>query len=190
MLTDLHFRIPEGDTRFIPGPNDGKLLTFFFNKDHEQFKGIWKDKEPVLAAALQIHEPGIYETNSYNFETIIENLTFMKQVDKHYQLFVGKDGRAFAPSLGDWEKIHCSVYGVADNIEQIKERFEPIIYLEEHQFVISFVRLQKKNETERGWRWHKWGEYIGTQKPQCEYLYNEPEIEEVLVYHGHYLTCQ
>ena len=33
-----------------------------------------------------------------------------------------------------------------------------------------------------GWRWHKWGPYIGTQDPQCEYLADEPEIKEVFVY--------
>ena len=24
-----------------------------------------------------------------------------------------------------------------------------------------------------GWRWHKWGEYIGKLNPQCEYLDDE-----------------
>jgi hypothetical protein len=34
-----------------------------------------------------------------------------------------------------------------------------------------------------GWRWHKWGPYIGTQEPKCEYIHDEPEIEEVFTYH-------
>jgi len=37
--------------------------------------------------------------------------------------------------------------------------------------------------TDGGWRWHKWGEYIGTQNPQMEYIHDEPEIEKVYVYH-------
>jgi hypothetical protein len=42
----------------------------------------------------------------------------------------------------------------------------------------------KANQShEGGWRWHKWGEYIGKYEPQYEYLYDEPEIEKVYVYH-------
>lgn len=45
------------------------------------------------------------------------------------------------------------------------------------------TRLLKSEESsDGGWRWHKWGEYIGTHKPQCEYLHDEPEIEEVWVF--------
>lgn len=33
-----------------------------------------------------------------------------------------------------------------------------------------------------GWRWCKWGEYIGDYTPDHEYLYDEEGIEEVFVY--------
>ena len=33
-----------------------------------------------------------------------------------------------------------------------------------------------------GWRWDHWGDYIGTQFPTTEYLYDEPEIERVYSY--------
>jgi hypothetical protein len=33
-----------------------------------------------------------------------------------------------------------------------------------------------------GWRWHKWGKYIGDQNPMCEYIADEPEIDFVYVY--------
>jgi hypothetical protein len=73
-------------------------------------------------------------------------------------------------------------YGVCDTPDQICERF-PLETLPGAYFV-SFVRLLKRDQDpEGGWRWHKWGEYIGTQKPQCEYLYDEPEIEEVHTFH-------
>ena len=33
-----------------------------------------------------------------------------------------------------------------------------------------------------GWRWHKWGEYIGKHNPQYEYLDHESGIDYVLVW--------
>lgn len=37
-----------------------------------------------------------------------------------------------------------------------------------------------------GWRWHKWGTYIGTLDPQCEYLDDEDfgeDFKYVLCFH-------
>jgi len=39
-----------------------------------------------------------------------------------------------------------------------------------------------------GWRWHKWGPYIGAFKDHAkrsEYLYDTLEVEEVFVYEVH-----
>mgnify|MGYP000101825354 CR=1 FL=1 len=48
---------------------------------------------------------------------------------------------------------------------------------------VSFVRIRRDEQSSSGgWRWHKWGKYIGKQKPQCEYIYDEPEIEEVYTF--------
>lgn len=33
-----------------------------------------------------------------------------------------------------------------------------------------------------GWRWHKWGSYIGTYESKHEYLYDE-DIDMIYVYH-------
>lgn len=45
--------------------------------------------------------------------------------------------------------------------------------------------VRKADQThDGGWRWNKWwGPYIGSQRPQFEYLYDEPEIDEVFCYH-------
>jgi hypothetical protein len=75
-------------------------------------------------------------------------------------------------------------YGVCDSPEQVCKKFN----LEEMpgKYFISFVRLMKRDQpADGGWRWHKWGEYIGTQTPQCEYLHDEPEIQEVYTYGIH-----
>lgn len=79
-----------------------------------------------------------------------------------------------------------SSYGVADNIEQILEYAQVFIQDPVRQYVIEVAPVRKEHQPESGgWRWHKWGPYIGTQAPQWEYLYDEPDIEEVWTFHIH-----
>ena len=33
-----------------------------------------------------------------------------------------------------------------------------------------------------GWRWHKWGDYIGTHSPTTEFIYDEKDIDHVYCY--------
>jgi hypothetical protein len=76
-----------------------------------------------------------------------------------------------------------SNYGVCDNYEQVLNNY-PELQNSDKKFVVSLTPMTKSEEPESGgWRWHKWGEYIGEQHPTHEYLYDEPEIEEVFVYH-------
>lgn len=73
-------------------------------------------------------------------------------------------------------------YGVADNIEQICKHYK---FLENHpdNFTIFFSEIHKSHQPEcGGWRWHKWGPYLGTQKPTMEYLYDEKEIDKVIIF--------
>lgn len=73
---------------------------------------------------------------------------------------------------------------VADNLDQIKELYKEQIKDPEKKFVICFKTMIKDEQPSSWWwRWHKWWEYIWTQDPQHEYLYNEgPEITKVLVF--------
>jgi hypothetical protein len=73
--------------------------------------------------------------------------------------------------------------GVADNIEQVLERFDKVINNLENKCVICYTIIKKSDqEPEMGCRRHKWGTYIGTQEPRCEYLYDE-DIERVICFH-------
>ena len=97
-------------------------------------------------------------------------------------------GSHFMPKYEDYPEdlgdIDC--YGVCDYPAQVLERCPMLGEHPKRSFVVIFHRLLKKDEDESGgWRWHKWGEYIGDQKPQREYLHDEPEIEEVWTYHIH-----
>ena len=78
-------------------------------------------------------------------------------------------------------KIYYWYFGVADNIEQVIDFYnknECGLFSGNH--VISYFEVRKSPTC--GWRWHKWGPYIGTQEPQCEYLADEPEIEKVICF--------
>lgn len=80
---------------------------------------------------------------------------------------------------------YISTYGVADNIAQIQE------YVKEQEAkgydfgkcVINIRPILRKHEpAQGGWRWHKWGSYIGNFKHCCEYIHDEEGIEMVLCF--------
>lgn len=90
-------------------------------------------------------------------------------------------------------KYHRSCYGVADNASQVIEHFKAM----ESEMGIDFgkcvicLRPIRKNQqpSDGGWRWHKWGEYIGVKKPQCEYIYDEDDsIKFVWCFHLYSIT--
>jgi hypothetical protein len=76
-------------------------------------------------------------------------------------------------------------YGVCDGIENLMDRV-PLLEESPREFVITLTKVTR-DQTNRGkgggWRWHKWGQYIGTKTPTTEYLDDEPEIDQVFVYH-------
>jgi len=102
-----------------------------------------------------------------------ESFTFMKrvngEVDWEYIRKCIKEG-----------KEHKDNYGVCDNYQQVLDRY-PELNDVNRKFVLSLCKISKKENS--GWRWHKWGKYIGVQNSQCEYIDDESEIEEVYVYH-------
>ena len=74
-------------------------------------------------------------------------------------------------------------FGVCDSVEQLLESC-PELEAPGRDFVVTVTPVRKADQPAKdGWRWHKWGEYIGTQNTQCEYIYDEPHIEEVLCFH-------
>ena len=73
-------------------------------------------------------------------------------------------------------------YGVCDNIENLLNKCKEL-ELSDIEFVIMLTEVDKYNQPEEGgWRWHKWGEYIGSKNPKFEYLYDEEDIDIVYCY--------
>lgn len=85
-------------------------------------------------------------------------------------------------TLEEWvDGVEFPTSGVCDYPDQVQEKFD--LDGHEKQFFVSFVRIRREDESPSGgWRWHKWGEYIGDKDPQYEYLYDEKDIDEVYTY--------
>ena len=84
----------------------------------------------------------------------------------------------------DWSNL-ASLHGVSDNVAQIKKKFKNALRSDE-QYIITVNEIRKSEQSENGgWRWNKWGEYIGTQNSKCEYIADGPEIESVFCFHIH-----
>ncbi len=108
-------------------------------------------------------EKGVYEIEHFNFEYNI--LT---------DLYVNTN-----PSFDTFDS-----YGVCDELYQIFELCPEIKDSLERKFVISLTWIDAASQPMfDGWRWHKWGTYIGNHKIKSEYIYDQKdEIEGVYVY--------
>lgn len=85
------------------------------------------------------------------------------------------------PERSTSSSLRSCEYGVCDSAEQLLASHD--YEADPRKLLISLVEMRKEDQSESGgWRWHKWGKYIGTQSPQCEYLYDEPEIELVYTF--------
>ena len=136
-----------------------------------------------------------YDKNNISPSSIVSMIAQINAVDvskpeeyfEHYTTGVYRhDGYLFNSDLFIDE--HCSEivvdkwvgYGVCDNYHQVLETYRDLLSLPTQKFVIMLSTVTRASQPERGgWRWHKWGEYIGTQNPQHEYLYDDTHIDKV-----------
>ncbi len=125
---------------------------------------------------------GVYEIGHFSFDHILGR----NAIKDHYPEFEPAlhKGRKYprSPHNPDAGLIRLGSYGVCDSVDQLLETYS--FDNDPRKLVISLTKVSKANQSpDGGWRWHKWGEYIGTFTPCCEYLYDEVGIEEVYVYH-------
>ena len=83
------------------------------------------------------------------------------------------------------DELEYKFYGVCDSPDQFMTSLGKVIQKLQQKFAVVFTIIRKIDQSSSGgWRWHKWGEYIGEKKPECEYLYDEDDsISEVYIYH-------
>lgn len=109
-------------------------------------------------------QKGVYQSYHYNFELEFRRA---QAIDLDF------------PDLED----NFNSYGVADSVEQILAALPSEVIDGPRQYVLNVVQVRREDQhPEGGWRWHKWGAYIGTRVLTHEYLYDESEIEEVWCY--------
>lgn len=153
--------------------------------DHKFWSGF-DMSGPVCVFSVYELEPGIYQ-GGLNFNHDISahtDYTVIRSCASRLSKITGlpvefKNDDKFS----DYYDTTINVYGVADSIDQIKAKYKEVID-SPALIVISVTEMNRSEQSESdGWRWHKWGEYIGTQDPQMEYLYDEPVIEQVFVFH-------
>lgn len=77
------------------------------------------------------------------------------------------------------------IYGIADNASQILEAYPDI---PDDHIVLMVPIFSKKDEPFSGWRWHKWGRYLGVQERSCEYLNDEPNTDMIYCFSIRQLT--
>lgn len=92
-------------------------------------------------------------------------------------------GSSFMEGYEHYPVLNAGPYGVCDSLEQIKEHY-PELEDPSRYFVVVLTEVRRDEQSEwGGWRWHKWGEYIGNHQITHEYLYYEKDIERVFCYH-------
>jgi len=131
---------------------------------------------------------GAYEINHFSFDHCLQHvLSFPRQVGEEfgYWLRYPDLGRSTLES-DSFTLYEFDCFGVCDSPDQFFEHeIGKWIIDSEKKFVVSFSKVVKAEQSDSGgWRWHKWGPYIGAHEPQCEYIYDEgEEIQEVYCYH-------
>ena len=89
----------------------------------------------------------------------------------------------FLPEYEHYPKLSVGPYGVCDSLEQIKQQCHELAD-PDRRFVITLTEVRKADQPpDYGWRWHKWGEYIGDHEITQEYLADEKDIERVFCFH-------
>ena len=115
---------------------------------------------------------------------------------EHYTTGVYRhDGYAF--NFDEFIREKCAehildgwvAHGVCDTYEQVLEKYKEMLNDPNKNYVIGLSTVKREAQSsEGGWRWHKWGEYIGNQNPQHEYLYDDTHIDIVYCYHIYEIT--
>jgi len=140
--------------------------------------------EPTLAHILAIiggGKPttivakGIFQIGHFSGEDILPG-EWNEYPDLHAA------GRDPIDAMSDENWTNC--YGVCDDVQQLLDRCPMLVEDPDREFAITLTEIRRDEQpADGGWRWHKWGPYIGAHEPQCEYLYDEEGIDRVFCYH-------
>lgn len=106
---------------------------------------------------------------------------------KHHSFnhFLPKSKESYKREFPDFLPGGMESYGVCDTPDQFLGSFGDLLERSPHKFVVSFTHVRKDAQPpEGGWRWHKWGPYVGKGQPSMEYLFDETGFPDgIYCYH-------
>ena len=74
-------------------------------------------------------------------------------------------------------------HGVCDGIGDLREHYD--FEGDSRNIVVFLTKIRRRDQPSKdGWRWSRWGVYTGSQNVFEEYLYDEPEIDEIFVWNA------
>lgn len=124
---------------------------------------------------------GVYTNSGFGIE---EMFVEKNQLVKDF-FFLNDHDAVMADDGLEWYLENDNIvptYGVADNLDQVIETFKLDTIPE--KVALFGTDIHKADQPKHGgWRWHKWGTYIGENEPTTEYLYDEPDVESVVCFH-------
>ena len=165
--------------------SDGLVfIKTYADTSHEWWAAFAEDGAEILVDAKEEVQKGVWVTLGGNFHSDISDSINLK--NNHSLWYVSDDGVPICDlkATQATRPEQRAEYMVCDNVEQALEYWKGAIENPVHKYVIALMPIKKANEPEKdGWRWHKWGAYIGSQNPQCEYIVDEPEIDMVYCAH-------
>lgn len=149
------------------------------NYENDSIMAIFSLMNPGKDPDNKLLEYGVYEVAYGNLCNVlrgmcrsIEGLTL-----EEWPEFEG-------PNLANDSEDWFNSYGVCDSYQQVFDKCPEIKDSTDRYFLVSVTPVNKSEQSpEGGWRWHKWGPYIGEGEPTREYLYDEPDFETVYCYH-------
>lgn len=104
-----------------------------------------------------------------------ESRKYKRMMDKMYSQRFKKGPYRGLESYG--------AYGLCDTPEQLLEVFPHLDGDDVPRFITVNGVLRKHQPSSGGFRYHKWGQYVGKQKPRSEYLYDDKHIDMVVNFH-------
>lgn len=147
------------------------------------------EMDSFLGGASELtHIEGFIMSNDWNPEFRIPKIkkqySFTVHPNEDEPEFEQNDMRGMI----DWSNRGLPSFGVVDSLEQYDELFGNDLRAGKKKFFVSFVEIRRDEQpSSGGWRYHKWGEYYGTQNPEAEYLYDDKHIEKVYTFGVHEL---
>jgi hypothetical protein len=191
MLADVTFKIfaPTKewnqlfrDTDYDLEKTEKELGSPFVSSQHDDFKV----KPGVYYAGLNVEhyfeETGLDVHYTYDNSYHEAHKLFEYRKDRGMK-FISPFEIAMMYKLAKFGDMEHEEFGVCDNEQQILD-YWPHLEKSSQRHFITMTPIYKEDQPKRdGWRWEKWGTYIGTQNSQSDYLYDEEEIDMVYVFH-------